>query len=580
MEKSTLHELEEKIELLEKELIKERKINQVLIEKIENNNSSNLNQQVFYTSNFYLKESIIQKTINLENKNRELNSLITENEKVEYALRLSETRFKAFFEISIVGFVITDVSGNFIQYNDKFASMFGYGKEELKDKGFGCLQNDLSYRSDSILFDHLHKGILDSLNVERIFYKKNGEPIPVELSIRVFFDEHANLHYFGGIVQDLTEKKKEEEKRKNIEDRFRRFTENSPTFVCAFNTEFEIYYVNPALCQFMKLPKEEILGKKFYDFIKLKSNKDYAIFRLKNLTPENSSETHDQMFTDPDGETKWQQWTNIGYFDKNGRIIDYHSIGIDITDRKLYESQILLAKENAERSEKMKLAFLTQISHEIRTPIYGILSYLSLIKDYFLNKSLDEISEYISYFTIINNSADRLIRTVDLILNLSELQTKSYSPIFGYIDTNQVLKNIFILHEQEAKKKGLEYKFIFESTDPKFFTDEYAFTQIFDNLISNAVKFTANGSVIVKVTDTDAISFTVSVKDTGIGISDEYKKKIYTPFSQENTGYNRTFDGNGLGLALTKLYVDVTNAEISFNSTKGFGTEFKVHFYR
>jgi PAS domain S-box-containing protein len=572
-------DLQEKISELEKQLAIEKKINKILIDRIESEDLNTLINQVHSSSNYYLKESIIEKNLDLENINNELNSLLTKKERVEYALKLSETRFKAFFEIPIVGFVITDVYGNFIQFNDKFANIFGYTKEELKDKGFRFLQNEITFKSDFALFDHLHKGFLDSLTIERIFYKKNGEPISVELSLRVFFDQSTNQHYFGGILQDLTEKKKAEEKRKNIENRLQRFIENSPTFICAFNTDFEINYVNPALCKFMKLPKEEILGKKFYDFIKLKSNKDYAIFRIKNLTPENPSETHDQMFIDPDGETKWQQWTNIAFFDNEGNVVDYHSLGIDITDRKLFETQIILAKENAERSEKMKLAFLTQISHEIRTPVSTILNYLSLIKEYFIVHSNKQTKDYLTYFNIIDNSAERLIRTIDLILNLSELQTNSYSPNFGYLDVDQVLKNIFLLHEQDAIKKGLEYKYQFNLSEKQFFTDEYAFSQIFDNLISNAIKFTQQGSVIITVSKTDEISFTVSVKDTGIGISEEYKKIIYTPFSQEDSGYNRAFAGNGLGLALTKLYVDVTNAEISFESKKGVGTEFKVRFF-
>ena len=167
-----------------------------------------------------------------------------------------------------------------------------------------------------------------------------------------------------------------------------------------------------------------------------------------------------------------------------------------------------------------------------------------------------------------------------MILNLSELQTKSYSPQFGYINAIETLKNIFKLHEPEAIKKGLEYRFKFNSDYTEFFTDEYAFTQIFDNLIVNALKFTEKGSIVLEVNDTDTISFTVSISDTGIGISEEYQKKIYTPFSQEYTGYNRKYEGNGLGLALTKLYVEVTNAEISFKSKKGVGTQFNIRFFR
>lgn len=579
MEQDNYKDLVDKIKVLEQELLKEKNINKILVEKLESEDFEiNLSQEIISYYN-YLKKSLIIQNQNLETKEKEINLILKEIDTYKNNLKLSENIFKAFFEMQIIGFAILDVSGNFININNKFASIFKYTWDELANKNIKILYNNKTFETDKILLDHLHKGLLNTLDVERQLYRKDGSVVYVKLSLRMFLNEQKNMHYFGLIVEDLTEAKNEIEKRKKLEERFFEFTENSPAFICAFNTNFEIYYANPALCKFMKLPKEEIIGKKFYDFIKLKSNKDYALFRIKNLTPENPSETHDQMYTDKDGETKWQQWTNIAYFDENNNVVDYHSVGIDITDRKLYETSILMAKENAERSEKLKTTFLNQISNVIKEPFYDIIRTVSSIKEDLCSKFPNEINFIDEKFKPITFNSNKLLHNIDLIIRLSELQTNSYSSQFSYINFQNTLNEIYLNFKNVALEKNLDYKFINNSNNPELFTDSIAFYQIFYNLIDNAIKFTKNGSVIIEAIDLDESKLLIRIIDTGIGISEKYQQIIYSPFSQEKNDEDNK-EGIGLGLALTKLYINIINADISFKSTKNIGTEFNVIFYR
>ncbi len=579
MEQDNYKELVDKINSLENELIKEKNLNKILVEKLESEDFDfNLSQEIISYYN-YLKKSLIVQNQNLEAKEKEINLILKEIDTYKNNLKLSETIFKAFFEMQIIGFAILDVSGNFININNKFASIFKYYKDELKNKNIKILYNDINYETDKVLFDHVHKGLLNSLDVERKLFRKDGTIIYVKISLRMFLNEQENKHYFGLIVEDLSETKNEIKKRQKLEERFLEFLENSPAFICAFDKNYEIYYANPALCKFMKSKREEIVGKKFYDFIKLKSNKDYALFRIRNLTPENPSETHDQIYTDKDGETKWQQWTNIAYFDENGNIIDYHSVGIDITDRKLYETSILMAKENAERSEKLKTVFLNQISSVIKEPFNTIITTLSSLKQELNDKFPNEFNFIDTKFDNITKNSSKLLRTIDLIIRLSELQTNSYLSQFSYINCKDILNEIYLKYKDKAAENALNFIFNFKSNQAELFTDKIAFYHIFYNLIDNAIKFTKKGSVIIEVRDIDETKLLITIIDTGIGMSEDYQKIIYSPFSQEK---NEDFDndGIGLGLALTKLYIDVINADISFKSTKNKGTEFNVIFYR
>lgn len=247
---------------------------------------------------------------------------------------------------------------------------------------------------------------------------------------------------------------------------------------------------------------------------------------------------------------------------------------------KIKESQeeMLKAKNKAEKSDQLKTEFLAQMSHEIRTPINSILSFSGLIKDEF-EPQLS--SEYRSCFNAINRAGDRIIRTVDMILNMSDLQAGAYEVSPSEYDLyNSVKANLLEEFTHKAKEKGID----FVLRKPDFPTgikgDEYTINQIFANLIDNALKYTSDGMVEISFENDGTSGFTAQIKDTGIGISDEFIPKMFEPFTQEEQGYTRRYEGNGLGLALVKKYCDLSNIKIKVNSRKGEGTIFNLRFPR
>ncbi|MBI9073443.1 MAG: GAF domain-containing sensor histidine kinase [Melioribacteraceae bacterium] len=250
-----------------------------------------------------------------------------------------------------------------------------------------------------------------------------------------------------------------------------------------------------------------------------------------------------------------------------------------LESNKVLEStntELLLAKKAAEKSDKLKSEFLAQMSHEIRTPINSILSFSNLLRDEFEDKVDDDLA---TCFNIITRSGERIIRTTDLILNMSEMQIGSYESNFSDIDVfSEILQPVYIEHKKSAKLKNLEFKLRSLTTNTIRKLDSYTVKHIFSNLINNAIKFTNEGRVTVLILDDDKDKLVVKVKDTGIGISDKYLPNLFEPFSQEEQGYTRKFDGNGLGLALVKEYCRLNNAIIIVESTKGQGSTFTVTF--
>lgn len=250
-------------------------------------------------------------------------------------------------------------------------------------------------------------------------------------------------------------------------------------------------------------------------------------------------------------------------------------IAIDITERKIMEDQLIKAKEKAEESDKLKSEFLAQMSHEIK-PLNVILSYNSFLKEE-LAQYLNQ--EQITGFNSVATAGRRLIRTIDLILNMAEIHAGKLDVRINEINIYSILIDLTNEFEHYAKEKNLELTCINDCDFiPLIKSDGYIVSEVFQNLIDNAIKYTARGRIDIKIYKGIKDRICVAIKDTGIGINPEYMDKLFLPFSQEDSGYSRKFDGNGLGLALVKKYLELINADITVESEKGKGSQFIVYF--
>ncbi|GJQ61618.1 MAG: hypothetical protein SCALA702_06710 [Melioribacteraceae bacterium] len=245
-------------------------------------------------------------------------------------------------------------------------------------------------------------------------------------------------------------------------------------------------------------------------------------------------------------------------------------------ERTSYEEKIIKSKVASEKANKVKSEFLAQISHEIRTPINALLSFSSFIGGEFREKVDDDTRQS---FKVIETSGKRIIKTIDLILHMSELQAGTYDFRPVNIDIYEdILNDIYLEHFHEAKKKGLSFSILPLTTDTIVNGDIFSITQIFVQLIENAIKYTKKGSISIRIFRNSVDNLVVEVKDTGIGITEDYLPRLFELFSQEDQGYTRPYDGTGLGLALVKKYCELNNAKINVESAKNNGSVFSVIF--
>ncbi len=277
-----------------------------------------------------------------------------------------------------------------------------------------------------------------------------------------------------------------------------------------------------------------------------------------------------------DGHRVYVDWSISSIRDAEGNFIGSVAINRDITSRKEFELELEAAKLQAEKSDRLKSEFLAQMSHEIRTPINSILNFTTLIRQECRGIETEDLK--IS-FNIIESASKRVIRTIDLILNMSELQTGTYEYRSRWFDLfEDSLKSLQSEFKNIADEKKIKLSLVKQTDNSILQADEYSVNQIFQNLIDNAVKYTREGEVEIVLSRDQNNKMCVEIRDTGIGISEEFLPKLFEAFSQEEQGYSRKFEGNGLGLALVKKYCELNNAVIDVESNKGKGTTFTVTF--
>lgn len=235
-----------------------------------------------------------------------------------------------------------------------------------------------------------------------------------------------------------------------------------------------------------------------------------------------------------------------------------------------------IAKREVEKVDKLKSNFLSQMSHEVRTPINIIFGAANLLK---MDLSPEPGGEQHELFDMIENGGRRIMRTIDEILQMSNIQAGDCILHPEEINLeNDVLKGILKSYENEVSNKGLEMIYNKSTKLNLVLGDRFMMNQIFLELVDNAVKYTRTGSILITQYENGEGKLTVSVKDTGIGISNEYLSRLFQPFSQEDSGWTRSYEGNGLALAIVKRYTELHQISIAVKSKKDVGSEFILTF--
>jgi len=261
-------------------------------------------------------------------------------------------------------------------------------------------------------------------------------------------------------------------------------------------------------------------------------------------------------------------------YNKSGEVVYHEGIVRDVTERIQREEELIRAKDKAEESDRLKSAFLSNMSHEIRTPMNGILGFSDLLKAPDLSGE-----EHREYIDIIEKSGNRMLNILNDIVSISKIESGLMEVNMQYTDINEQIDFIHSLFKLEIEEKGIRFliKNSLKGKEAYIQSDSEKIYGILANLVKNALKFTKEGSIELGCqlkTEKESSGFEFYVKDTGIGIPKDRQKAIFDRFIQADVSGEMAYQGAGLGLSISKAYLELLGGRIWVESEEGKGSVF------
>jgi PAS domain S-box-containing protein len=498
--------------------------------------------------------------------------------RIELKRSLTELEFQKFAldQHSIIS--IADCKGRITYTNDKFSEISLYPREELLGQDHRLLNS--GYHSpeffqnmwQTISSGKVWRGEIKNRRKDGGFYWVNSTIVP-------FMDESGKPSRYVSIRTDITERKAMDQKIAEQQAFYERITETLGEGLYVQDENGLCTYMNSEAERLLEWPRAEFIGKPVHDTIHT-LNADGSPLLAKDcpingMTGQRMS-SEDQVFVRRDGRAFPVGLVSQGIF-LHGKYLGLVVAFQDITLRKQAEEAMSKAKNAAEEANRAKSDFLANMSHEIRTPMNGIIGMTELA----LDTELD--AEQREYLSLVKTSANALLTIVNDILDFSKIEA-------GKMNLEQIEFSLLDMLSEttrsvalRAHQKGLELLLDIDSAIPEILIgDPGRLRQVLLNLIGNAIKFTHEGEIVVKANlaaaqpNKDQLVLYISVRDTGIGISEEKFQAIFDSFSQADTSTTRQYGGTGLGLTISARLVELMGGCIWLESEVGKGTTFFI----
>lgn len=476
------------------------------------------------------------------------------------------------------GVIITNPEGLITWINSGFTRISGYTLDDLKNKKPGSVLQ--GPQSDRSAIKRIAEKIKrhEGFNEELINYTKDGNTYWTQINASPVFNEYGTLQYFIAIQQDITKRKETEQKVIESREKYKRA--QMLAHLGHWSIRFKPLSIDWSEELYVIYGRDKALGPPNQDeyFKKILHTDDieHSLAQIEKARKEGFSQFVQRIIR-PDGSTRYLE-TNCQPIYEKERLMGVNGTCIDITEKVLAEQQLIIEKKKAEEASKAKAEFLSVMSHEIRTSLNAIIGLSQLL----LQNS--PRPDQLEQMKTLRFSGENLLSLINDILDFSKIEAGKIQIEKINFDFKELTRSLHHTFSFTTQEKNIKFRLTEQEGIPQFLLgDPVRLTQILNNLLGNAVKFTDKGYVglSIKIVEqkNEGIRLLFEVEDTGIGISLEQQVNIFEKFTQASASITRKYGGTGLGLSITKKLLQLLGSDIHLQSKPGEGSTFGFELY-
>ncbi|MEI6416045.1 MAG: PAS domain S-box protein, partial [Pseudomonadota bacterium] len=499
---------------------------------------------------------------------------ITGHKAAQAALQASAQLVKSILETVVDGIITIDSQGQVLSFNIAAERLFGYGQVEVIGTNVKCLMPEpYAFEHDDYLARYLQTREARVIGIGRevVGRRKDGSTFPMELAVSEMRQPDQTL--FVGIVRDITERKQAESELQTATALRQAILDSANFSIISTDINGLILSFNQAAERLLGYTAREMVGQQTPAIIHVK---DEIVARASELSRElgraiepgfeafvakarlnESADEREWIYVRKDGSRFSVLLSITALRDAQGQIGGFLGIAMDITERK--------------QVERMKSEFVSTVSHELRTPLTSIRGALGLVIGKFASGLPDKARQLLE---TASRNAERLTLLINDILDLEKIESGRLEFEFKALDLVVVAKQAIVANEGYGQQHEVRLCLAESLERATIRADEHRLSQVFSNLISNAVKYSNRGGTVEVSVRRHEDRFRVSVRDFGRGIPAEFRNRIFQRFAQADSSDTREKGGTGLGLSITKAIVERHDGGIDFASEADAGTEF------
>ncbi len=490
----------------------------------------------------------------------------------EEDLRRSERDFRSAFDNSLVGMCLTDIDGRFIRVNPGFAAMLGRSVEALAGTEFREVTHPEDVASNIDGVERTLAGEINGFQTDKRYIRADGSIVYVELSTSLVRDGVGRALHFSTQTIDVTARREAQRERDTRDTMLRSVIANSQSLVYVKDLDGCYLLANEPFQHAFGVTEAELLGK---DDTYLDAELA-PVWRVNDVRAQTEEYRVEEWSDGTDGRCYYES-VKFPLLDADGQVYATCGVSLDVTASRLAAQEMARARDAALAATTAKSSFLATMSHEIRTPMNAVIGMTGLLLDTDLDGQQRQFVE------TVRTSGDALLSVINDILDFSKLEARQIELEEAPFELTSCLDEAVTLVASSVGRLDL-ISHVDSACPRSVVGDIHRLRQVLVNLLSNALKFTAEGEVLVTITPTEVavgaepaegtVALTFCVRDTGIGIPADRMDRLFESFSQVDASTTRLYGGSGLGLAISRAIIEAMGGTVSVTSTVGVGSTF------